>query len=242
MDQSEPVIILGIPGKWKDRTEIVTSIATQSGGYLFAGKVLMHTETKTCFELDIYDRDPNLPGAVRSGGMGQIPDSDLAAVEEHTFTLYLLSDRVGREVVGQMMDAGVGLLNAGGLVVKVENAGSSVSAAKWREHARVKAAYSLFRSMVVLVGQDHEYFTCGLRAFGLPDCAILGRDLETAFEVATEFCCYLMDEAPKFADGHTFGVRAGAPRYRLTFENYSYYPEGDSFHNPYGLWQLDPVE
>ncbi|WP_438444030.1 hypothetical protein [Gorillibacterium sp. sgz5001074] len=30
-------IIIGVPGKWKDRTDIVQSIARLSEGYIFAG-------------------------------------------------------------------------------------------------------------------------------------------------------------------------------------------------------------
>lgn len=236
----EPAIVLGIPGRWKDRSDIVASIARRSGGYLFAGKVLMHIASGVHFELDVYDHDPSLADKVRSGGMGQIPEEDLAALRDHTFTLYLLSDETGRDVVAKMMDAAVGLLDAGGLVVKVEKAGFSVSATQWREHASVKAAYSLYRSMVALVEDEKEHFTCGMSAFSLPDCAVMESDLQTAFEVATEFCCYLMDEAPKFAEGHTFGIAEGAKRYRLSFEDYSYYPPEDMFHNPNGLWRLEP--
>jgi len=241
MSAREPAIILGIPGQWKNRSDIVTSIAKHSGGYLFAGKVLMHAESQTHFELEIYDHDPSLADKIRSGGMGQIPEDDLAALENHTFTLYLLADNAGREVVEKMLDAVVGLLDAGGLAVKIEKAGFSVSAAQWREHASVKAAYSLYRSMVTLVADEQEHFTCGMSAFALPDCAVLESDLQTAFEVATEFCCYQMDEAPKFREGHTFGVATGSPRYRLSFENYIYYPPEDMFHNPNGLWKLEPV-
>lgn len=241
MSVPEPSIILGIPGQWKDRSDIAASIATRSGGYLFAGNVLMHAESQTHFELEIYDHDPSLAEKVRHSGMGQIPEEDLVALEKYTFTLYLLSDKAGSEVVEKMMDAALGLLNAGGLVVKIEKAGLSVSAAQWRKHASIKAAYSLYRAMVTLVACEHEHFTCGMSAFSLPDCAVIESDLQTAFEVATEFCCYQMAESPKLREGHTFGIATGAPRYRLSFENYTYYPPEDMFHNPNGLWKLEPV-
>jgi len=242
MSSPEPAIILGIPGKWKDHSDIVTSIVSNSGGYLFAGKILMHVESRTSFELDIYDHDPELAEKVRWGGMGQIPEEDLAALQDHTFTLYLLSYETGRDVVERMMDAAVGLLDAGGLVVKVEAAGFSVSAAKWREYASVKAPYSLHRAMVMLVGEKRKYFTCGMKAFDLPDCMVLDIDLDTAFETSIEFCCYVMDEAPKLAEGNTFGIAEGAPRYRLSFEDYTHYPPDHHYHNPYGQWVLEPVK
>ena len=49
-----------------------------------------------------------------------------------------------------------------------------------------------------------------------------------------------MDEAPKFAEGHTFGIGDGAKRYLLSFGDYTYYPDVDRLHNPNGLWKLEP--
>jgi hypothetical protein len=241
MSSKEPSIVLGIPGAWKDRSEIVKSIALHSGGYLFAGKVLMHSQSNTHFELEVYDHDPTLVESVRSGSMGQISEAVLDAIQAHTNTLYLLSFETGREVVERMLDAAVGLLESGGLAVKVEFAGFSVSADQWREHASTKAAYSLYRSMVALVAEDTQHFTCGMSAFSLPDCSVQQDNLQTAFEVATEFCCYLMDERPALADGHTFSVPDGTERYRISFEEYGFYPPGDMFHNPNGLWRLEPA-
>ena len=61
-----PNIIVGIPGSWADRTAIVESIALHSGGYLFAGMVLMHIETKWSCSVEIYEH----------GGMARGLDRD----------------------------------------------------------------------------------------------------------------------------------------------------------------------
>ncbi len=242
MSQPEPVIVIGVPGKWSDRAELLLSIARKSGGYLAAGNMLMHAESRVSFEIDIYEHDPTLAEKVRKGAMGQISESDLVALKDHTFTVYVLADSCGRDVVANMVDAVSGLLDAGGIVAKIEKAGFSVSAETWKKHSSVKAAYSLYRSMVTLVGSGTEYFTCGMSAFALPDCAVHGAELNEAFNVSTEFCCYLLDESPKFADGHTFSVSKDAPRYRVSFDDYTYYPSGNNFHNPNGLWKLVKVE
>lgn len=240
MNTPGPAIVIGIPGGWKDRSEIVTTIATRSGGYLFAGMVLMHVATGRTFRLDIEEHNPSLAGFMRKEGMGLIPDEDLAALENHTFTLYLVSDQTGRDVVSEMMNAALALLNSGGLAVKIDTAGLSVSAARWRELCEMPTTRPLYWGMVVLVGEVNDHFTCGMRAFSLPDCQVLGSALEEAFEVATEFNCYQIDEAPTLAEGHTFGVAEGARRYRLSFERYPYLA-GDFRHNPNGMWNLTPV-
>lgn len=242
MIHTEPKIVIGVPGKWKNRSEIVMAIAEKSGGYLFAGQVLMDIKTKTSFEVDIYQHDPSLAKKVRSSSMGQIPEQELQALDDHTFTVYVLSNDAGREVVSKLADAVVGLLNSGGIVAKIEKAGFSVSAETWRKHASVKAAYSLYRSMVTLVGSGTEHFTCGMSAFALPDCSVHGVALEAAFETSTEFCCYLMDETPQLADGHTFSASKNAPKFRMSFDAYTYYERNHMFHNPNGIWKLALVE
>ncbi|RYD23455.1 MAG: DUF4261 domain-containing protein [Verrucomicrobiaceae bacterium] len=237
MSDSEPAIVIGVPGTWKDRSEITTSIASRSGGYLFAGRVLMHLETKKVFEMDIQEHNPELAGFMRLEGIGQIHEEDLAALENHTFTLYLISDETGHEVVSAMMNAVLALLDSGGMAVKIENAGLSVSATRWRELHPYNSAWSLYRGMVILVGENRDYFTCGMSAFSLPDCEVVGSNLEQAFEVATEFCCYQIDETPTLGQGHTFSTAEGKPRHHLSFETYIY-PPGDYRHNPNGIWKL----
>lgn len=198
----------------------------------------MHVESGSTFEVDIYEHDSSLAEKVRSSSMGQIPEADLNKLENHTFTIYLTTNDTGRDVVSRLSDAVTGLFDAGGIVAKIEYAGFSVGADTWREHAKAKATYSLYRSMVALVGSGTDFFTCGMRAFSLPDCSIHGAELEEAFEVSTEFCCYLMEESPKLGDGHTFSVTEGKTVFKTQFDTYSYYEAGDSFHNPLGLWRL----
>src|SRR5687768_3293759 len=58
-----PPTVIGIPGRWPNRSDIVTSIASRSDGYLFAGMVMMKLGTKDGFTLEIYEHDPNLKNA-----------------------------------------------------------------------------------------------------------------------------------------------------------------------------------
>src|SRR5271165_3439345 len=55
-----PQTVIGIPGRWPNRSDVVTSIASRSGGYLFAGIVMMKIGTKDGFKLEIYEHDPKL--------------------------------------------------------------------------------------------------------------------------------------------------------------------------------------
>ena len=89
----ESKIVIGVPGKWADRTAIVNSIASDSDGYLFVGSLMSHVESKEVCTLEIYDRDPELMQAYTLAGCGKISEEDLAAIDDHSHTLYVSGPR-----------------------------------------------------------------------------------------------------------------------------------------------------
>src|SRR5437773_11056675 len=87
-----PQTVIGIPGRWPNRSDIVTSIASRSGGYLFAGMAMVKIGTKDAFTLEIYEHDPKLKNAFSIAGRGRLTDQDLDTIGAHTFTLYLAAE------------------------------------------------------------------------------------------------------------------------------------------------------
>ena len=68
-------VIIGIPGPWKTREEIVASIAGKCDPkYIFAGNILLDTEEKNHAEMEIYDNDENLLEACSFSGQGKISE------------------------------------------------------------------------------------------------------------------------------------------------------------------------
>jgi hypothetical protein len=232
-------IIIGIPGLWATRTDIVTSIAQHSGGFIFAGFVLMDTATTQGFTLEVRDHDPKLHEAFRIAGCGRIPDADIRAIAEHRHTLYCLSSGVSLEAARQMLRVGVGLLDAGGLAVKVESSGAAHSATRWRGLAASEHLFDVYTAFVTLIGGKDCFYSCGMHAFGLPDAAV-PRDLgaQAAAQLLNVFNHYLMAERPSLAEGHTFSVAADAPRFRLRKIACDTYEPEHAFHNPYGMWRF----
>jgi len=232
-------IIIGVPGTWATRTDIVTSIAQRSGGFIFAGLVLMDTSTKRGFTLEVYEHDAQLHEAFRIASGGRISDSDIAAIAQHRHTLYCLSSGVSLEAARQMLRIGVGLLGAGGLAVKVESSGVAHSAAQWRELAASEHLFDVYTAFVTLIGGRDCFYSCGMHAFGLPDAAV-PRDLDAqaAAQLLNVFNHYLLAERPSLTDGHTFSVAADAPRFRLRKSACDTYEPEHAFHNPYGLWRF----
>lgn len=128
-------IIIGIPGLWPTRTDLITSVVSKTDGLILAGMVLYDQKTKKSWQADIYEHDPNLPQAFTFAGMGQIPEQDLEAIASHTRTLYVIGSGGTPELAQAMLEVTARLLNAGGLAVKVETAGVAHTKEAWQYFA-----------------------------------------------------------------------------------------------------------
>ncbi|EEM51217.1 hypothetical protein CON66_29775 [Bacillus cereus] len=51
----ETQIVIGVPGLWKDRTELIQEVVNKSN-YILAGNVMHHKEKEIGFEIDIYEQ------------------------------------------------------------------------------------------------------------------------------------------------------------------------------------------
>jgi hypothetical protein len=238
-----PQTVIGIPGRWASRSEIVTSIAARSGGYLFAGTVLKKIGTDDGFTLEIYEHDPNLRGAFSIAGRGRLTDEDLEAIGSHTFTLYLVAEGGSIDRAKTLLHAANALLKSGGLAVKVESTGTAHRADQWAEFCVAHDhPGTLLEAYVTFVGSKGACYSCGMHNLGLPD-AVVEAEIRPgdAADLLHIFLGYLLVEKPNFNDGETFSIAADAPCYRLFHEDCKRFEAGDLFHNPFGVWKMVPA-
>lgn len=246
--------IVGVPGNWKDRSDIVLAIASppQNPEYLFAGMAILELATHANMLLEVRPHDPALAKAFRfAGAYSNFTEADIDAISKHTYCLYLIEKEGGsREAASKMLRFAAKLLRAGGLGVKVESAGKSHTASNWlalAKHATSQSgtlgAVALFEAFVVLVGDQRTgYYSCGMHNLGLPD-ARLPPCLPTdeAGALLTGFLKYTLLEQPTLRSNETFSLAADAPYYRLTHRDCREFQEDDLFHNPFGVWEISPV-
>jgi hypothetical protein len=241
MDKS-PQTVIGIPGRWADRSDIVTSIASRSGGYLFAGMVMMKIGTKDGFTLEVHEHDPNLRHAFSIAGRGRLTDEDLEGIGSHTFTLYLMAQGGSIDVAKNLLHAANGLLKAGGLAVKVESTGTAHRADQWAAFCSHDHLGNLLQAYVTYVGSNGAFYSCGMHNLGHPD-ALVEANIQPndAARLLHTFVGYLLVEKPTLKDRETFSIAADAPRYRLFHEPCKKYEPGNLFHNPFGIWKMAPA-
>src|SRR5258708_29257208 len=135
-------IIIGIPGLWPTKADLLKSVVTQTDGLALAGRMLLNQKANKSFQVDVYEHDPALHRSFRIAGGEQIPEQELDAIARHTYTLYLIGPGGTQSLAQDMMEVAAQLLNAGGLAVKVETAGVAYSKEKWQFLAS-RGAFSL---------------------------------------------------------------------------------------------------
>ena len=238
-------IVLAVPGAWLSRAEIVTSLARKGRGFRLAGETPINPATEEIFDLEIAGHDPELMEAFIPVGRGQLSLQDFAALDNHTFTLYLTGPGGSLEMAKSIMDAAAALLRAGGMAVRVESSGAVHNAGQWLNCVRYQDSdiAALFHAFVILNRQDNQFFSCGMHNLGFRDGAILVKNSpDEPVQTLQTFLHYLLQESPDLRDGTIFSTQPGLPHYRLKGDTCKVYPPGDLLHNPYGLWRLNRVK
>lgn len=237
MSDKEIEIVLCIPGPWADRSELVQSIVKDSGGYIFAGMVLMNLETKESFELDFCDRDERMLSAFEAAGRHWKGSPEMGLISTHKSVCYLISKGGSIESAHSIMNAANALIDAGGYGVKVESSGLAHPPKDWKEQCKYNYLFKSHSSYVVYVTSEATY-SCGMHNFGLPDAIILSSESEDPSELLKVFTHYLLSESPEIKEGQTFSIGVNLPVYRITGTTPIDYGDGSLFNNPYGMWRL----
>ncbi len=234
-------IIVGIPGCWLTREAIAGEVGARTA-FRLEGAKLVDRRTGRSLEVDVYDHDPRLQQAFQSASFAHpLLEADLAAIGRHTFTVYLLAPP-GTANARLVLDAAAALLDVGGLGVKVETSGVAHGAVRWREFAATpEDPISLYRAFVALVGGPDDVYSCGMHNLEEPD-AIVADSIARPAELVQAFLLYRLLEGAGIKAGEAFAVSEDSPRYLLRSVPCRTYPEGDLFHNPWGLWRLVPLE
>lgn len=242
--ENEQTIVIGIPGKWADKEAITNAILEKSGGYTYAGVMLLNTETKDSFGIEIFEHEPLLKQAFEHAGKGKISTEELQDINDHTFTIYVIGTAGSLDAAKKMMSVGQALLKAGGLGVKIETAGNAFSAAQWNALCALEDDARCFDAFVTkLQAEDEVCFTCGMHNFGFRDTIIGAVEVGVASYVLDLFSIYQILENPIIIHGEQFSVEEDLPTFQIYEEKEdNRYPKEDPLYNPNGLWILKPME
>lgn len=237
-------LIICVPGPWSDRSVFLRHIITHEpkGRFMLIGSVLADLAAKDRVTVDFCEADTRLAESFRIAGQGKLPESVLDEVGGHSAVLYL---HFPLDILGQrerILKFTRLIRDLGGLAVKLESSGTAHTWEQW-ESRLTGSLFDLYCASVVLVGDEEVYYSCGMHHFGLPECAV-PRSIQSgaAAGLMNLFSAWLLNERPDLVSGEILNIGSGRPAFRVLAVRDGRHAEDDLFHNPHGLWQLEPVD
>src|SRR5207237_6347714 len=139
----------------------------------------------------------------------------LRALEAHRHIVYVIGEGESPDSARLMLRIGRGLLDAGGVGVKVESSGVAHGALAWRALADDASDVALYRAFVTLIESDQGVYSCGMHAMGMRDAFVVGREDQAGAPVAEGFLLYTLLDRPRLSDGETFSLGVNEPAFSL---------------------------
>jgi hypothetical protein len=235
-------IALWIPGPWKDRSEFIKAIAATDTGVIAAGGMMVEAAHQRHAMFEVLEPDGNLTKEMFIGSGRSLDGATLEAIEGHNSIAALLLPDTGEALAETLGVFTRAVRAAGGIAVKVHFSGLSHGWDRREGELSADQPPGLFRLLVVQVPdpQAGVVSSFGMKQFSLPDASVEddGEGFDAAWALF-EFNIYLWREHPSLDDGHTFSRPIqDAPWYRLKHQSDGRYPEGHTYVNPQGLWEL----
>lgn len=236
--------MLCIPGTWKDRTECVQRVVTHTkGDFMFAGAILANPKGKDHIPLEFCGPYDDMRQAFEIAGQGKLALEVLAQIATHNSVVYM---RFPLDVIRQrkrMLLFTSLVRDIGGFAIKVESTGIAHDWDVWHSLISSENPFDQYRCFVVPIGDEDQFYSCGMHHFGLPDCQISRAiPIEKAADTMNRFNYYQIVEQPTLGSGHTFSLTPDAPHYRITLGEDHRHESDDLFRNPNGLWTMEQVE
>lgn len=243
---TEPEMVLCIPGTWQSHSDLINGLITQDSGYIFAGRVLADLHTNAHFELVLEPRDERMYSAFQLAGLSSpLPEGFLDDIAGHASVAYIVSlDEPGEASALALARAGNAVARAGGIGVKVESAGKVHTATQWNELLTGSGGPRLYPMYVIDTLRSDERaasLSCGMQNFGLRDTIVYGENAQIGSELVALFNTYQLMDKPSIVDRQTFAAGPNESVWTISTEPHPPYEGKSLFHNPQGMWRLDPL-
>jgi hypothetical protein len=224
-------IILGIPGNWHDKREII-SLLTGAGerNYQIIGEILIETATNESCQIYFRDRynsrkilEPNSFDGEDRFSWHQI--------------VYLSDVHCNYKNCLKIAKFAKIFLDIGGLAVRVESAGIIRDRQTWLAKYNSSDVFDIYSLFVVLIEGEDKFYSSGMNHFGKADVSVEGtEETSLAIYVMNVFNYYRLTEFPLLKDGQTFQPDLESPMYQIRWTQ-----SDKVLQNPYGCWHLSRI-
>ena len=238
-----PPVVLCVPGPWTDGDELGRALSTRDR-FTVEGNTLVSRVQGHAIKLDVRPRDPRMTAAFVAGARRPLDVHDRRRLDAHSAVAYLVGRGGSTAAASNLMAAAEELVRLGGIGVKVESSGTAHMGPSWETlsvqiRENVDALHEAF---VSILGGGARFYSVGMHAMGFRDSIIAGHlPPREAASLLTLFNVNCLRQRPALQNGQIIGAGQANRPFRLILEPCTTFPPGDLFHNPFGLWRLEPV-
>ncbi|WP_295675038.1 hypothetical protein [uncultured Mucilaginibacter sp.] len=136
----QPVVacntVLCIPGTWKDVEDIANTVfSINEGTYMVVGDLLINPQAAQFYKFEIKEQDENMAASFETlGKTTGITDVGLSKIRNHNYVIYITGKTGSLNEAHQLALAGVAVLNAGGIGVRIDTTGKAFEKQKWLKY------------------------------------------------------------------------------------------------------------
>jgi hypothetical protein len=240
-EDAVPVIQLRIPGPWRSSQEVEASVRDATGG---AWRIepdgwLIHVESGARYQLSHTPHDDEIAELFRDSG--RMSDEDADRMATHPVKIHVSAPGGSVEAAMAIMEPARVLIEAGGYGVFVDNSGIAHPPDDWRKLTDSRDDGGVYWAYVSTTDGDDEMFTTGMHCLGYRDAEMpRPPDPQAGAFFLNNFLGYCYQSGRTVIDGDSLNDLQG-PLFRAVHQPCTRYPAGTAFHNPYGVWRLEPV-
>ena len=234
-------MIVCVPGPWENRSDFARRVFAlePSGRYTFADGVLADVQHQDHVPVQFLGRHPRMLEAFEAATRGDLPADVASAITSHRSSIYLrfMSNLVEERL--RILKFTTLAKRLGGIAIKLESSGVGHWWERWFQLVGSNNEFDWYCAVVMLIAEESRYCSCGMHHFGLADSAVEKRLLvNEAASLINKFNYWRIINQRTLHSSEVLRIDQSDARFRLFWELDRLNPEGDLFHNPYGVWIL----
>jgi hypothetical protein len=226
-------VALRIPGKWSHPRELVQRLP--AGWRLTPEALILPDATEV--EFGAMTADGQFAQIFRSSCRQPAAEDELATVDGFTVNILLSGPGGSLRAARAMMEAGAGVVRAGGAGVFIDNSALAHGGRHWLEMTEDRGPDALSFAFVGIVRGEVEVWTMGMHVLGLRDVVMKRADVEAGGFDIIEVIRYLARGDKPIDDGHVIADLDG-PRFQAFTQAGAEDLAGSPMHNPFGRFKL----
>ena len=229
-------ITLRIPGDWAHPREVVERLPP---GFRLTPEGLTFPDGRVV-EVAPLPPDKQFAEIFRSSCRQPPTAREQAVVGRYTVNMALMGPGGSLDAARTMMQAAAAIIEAGAAGVFIDNSGVAHGGNTWLQLTEDGGPDAMSFAFVSIIRGDHDAWTMGMHALGLPEISMRRADIEPGGNTIIEVLCYMCQSEKPVDKGHVLVLEHST--YHVIGKDEGEFDPGSPMHNPFGILKLLPAK